>query len=511
MVKSTTYNYLTTELVKRLKVAYPKFESPTRVKGYGAFDKKPSAGKIAHLGTLLELSLYRCENPLTFTDGQGEVFVYNGKTYENVGDGITFFRELIKRTFLALNVGMIYVFEAPSRIAKSVMHGLESSDEFLFKPSYRYIAFTNGVLDLEKGELKGFNPNYIPKIVLDFPYVTARAHYKDCEDRYGFEHNPCRRWDRFIADKFEGVLPNEQIRKAFQSWCGMLLADREQLKVEYMACLYGPGSNGKSVLADVIKSVFGDQYCSNFTPKQLFKEGSSSEFRMNELAGSLLNVVGDLDKADFSGGEYKRFISGERVKARGVHERNFRFIKPPLMLCCTNEFPDTADDSHGHHRRLLPIASTTRIWTEKDKDPYLTAKLTTEDARVYVFSWIYEGYKRVIASNGTIEITGDVLEAQEYLKNRSNSLRRWWNDASDYCLPEEDSKFEWMRLKELHAEYVAYCEEHGEKEIFKDVDLGRMLVEIGFTEQSKLKRRYNGTWQYKIAKIEYNEDEDVNS
>lgn len=503
MTSAATYKYLTDCLSEAMLKAYPNFKpkDKPKFKGYGAYDKLPDAGKVAHLCLMFEQSIYRCERPVAYTDGEGNVFVFNGRIYDGVGNGLVFFRELVKRTMMALNVGNIYIANAPDKIAKSIMYGMESSDEFLFKPSRRYIAFTNGIFDLKDGKLKKFDSKYAPGIVLDIPYADPKTHYADCANRYGIGDNPCKRFDSFIKE----VLPHNQVREAFQSFCGMMLVDRDELKVEYMACVYGPGSNGKSVLADVIKSVFGDRYYSNFTPKQLFKEGNASDFRMNELSGKLINIVGDLDKSDFSGGDFKRFISGEKIKARGVYARQFREIQPPIMLCCANEFPDSADDSYGHHRRLLPLASTTRIWTEEDKDPFLTAKLTTQDARIYVFSWIYDGYRRVMRNEGRIPLGEDVLNAQAYLRDRSNSMRRWWNDDSPYCKPESTDKGEWRRLKELHEEYCAYCDSIGDKKKFRDVELSKMLVSLGMTEDKGYKRKLNGTTQFLVARKDINE------
>ncbi len=498
MAGRETYTYLTELLRDKMVKAYPKF-TDMRHKGYGAFDEQPKAGKIAHLSLLLEENIYRGEQPLMYADGEGNVYAYNGKVYEGVGNGYVFLRELVKRTLMALKVGGVYVALASGRIARTVMDGLESSDEYRYRPEQRYIAFTNGIFDVEKGELKEFNRKYVPAVVLDIPYIDAKAHYVECEKKYGYSGNPCRLWENFIGKSAgEGVFPNVQIREAFQSFCGLMLVNRDEVKVEYMACVYGPGSNGKSVLADAVKSVFGDRYYSNFTPKQLFKEGSASDFRMNELDGKLINIVGDLDKSDFSGGDFKRFISGEKIKARGVYGSVFRTIKPPIMLCCANEIPDTTDDSYGHYRRLLPLPSTTKIWTERDKDPFLTAKLTTEDARIYIFSWIYEGYKRVMKSGGRIPLGEDVIKAQTILRSQCNSMRRWWAECQ-WCVPETNEGGAWRKLSDLYAEYKQWCEMQDEVK-FRVTDLGRMFTSLGMTKENRYKRSMPSGTEYRLQR-----------
>ena len=147
------------------------------------------------------------------------------------------------------------------------------------------------------------------------------------------------------------------------------------------------------------------------------------------------------------------------------------------MICCCNEFPETGDDSEGHHRRLLPFESTRKMWTEKDKDTTLTARLTTPEARAYIFNWIYKGYRRIINNDNKLPLSDDTLKAQERLKANANSMRRWFA-GSDYDVPKDEKDGYWKLLKDLYSEYKAHCEEN-HYVVRSSRDLSQMLQSKG--------------------------------
>lgn len=517
MTGEVTYEWLTELLVGEMRKAYPKFDrvqelkaesqgskpknQESKIKGYGAYDKILENKKVAHLRGLLKNIVCRPDCPLAYVAPKEGLYVFNGRFYENTGDGAVFMGELVERVLERLNVGEIYRMYGSEKIARSIVKSLESSEIYLYKPNRRYVAFTNGIFDLEKGKLTKFDRTKVPAIILDFAYADPKAHYGACAEKYGVMDNPCKRWDRFIDE----VLPNKQFQKAFHCFCGLLLADRDTIKVEYMACIHGPGSNGKSVLAECVAKVFGKEYYSTFTPHQLFKQGSNSMFCVADLAGKILNLTGDLDKADFSSGEFKSFVSGEDVRAREPYGRKFRFIKPPLMMCCTNSLPRTSDDSQGYHRRILPIASTTKMYSGAERDTGLTHKLTQPDARCYIFSWIYSGYKQVRSNNWDIPIGEEVQRAIEYAMNNSNSMRLWWNSGEcKWRKPKADEEGEWVLLnKVIYAAYVDWCHDCNEKP-FDITDFGRMLHSLGYSKKAgNVRRMGNGTeYRVKIKEIE---------
>lgn len=472
MTDTTTYEYIAKELAAGMARVFadeymtPKMRS---LDGYGRFGKQQAwiSNNLREMFAAAVCSPRR----LVLVDGDGgdALRVYNGRYYEPANGG-DFMVELCHRTLVAAGVGRNYYGDA-KKIGLEALRRLQATDEWRYAPTPRYVNFTNVAFDLETGKVKEHDIRYAAGMCLDFEYKTP----DECAT--GELKWTKKLWDDFLGDEGAGVLPVRDVRVAFQCWCGMLLADRSEVKWERMAVIYGPGSNGKSVLADAISSVFGERLVGKFSLQQLFKGKQDSMFCMNSLYGKVLNITGDLDKSDFSGGDFKRYTSGDTFPARGPHEKRFRMVKPPMLLCCANGMPDTSDDTEGHHRRFFAVPSTLRVWGEEDKDPTLTAKLTTDAAKAVIFNWIYAGYKKVRSLGWRLPITPEVARAQEAMVDGSNSVRRWWRDSEWLVAPASEIKPIWVSLRDLKQSYDKYCADTGDKVMEGNV-VGRLLVSL---------------------------------
>ena len=482
MNSSKIYEYLCQWLAETMQAEYTTWEikgkKGNNLKGYGMIHSRRFPASENVLMSLVRNAVcYGKKRLFLFSEDGQTMYVFTGETFTPIeGRPNMFLKELIRRTFINLRIGIVYQTDTASIIARECIETLTSSDEYLYTPSRRYIAFTNGILDLEDKRLKAFNIRYQPYIMLDIPYGTIHGITSEFDKKYGLkrEDNPARRWEWKIKE----IIPNDDMRDAFQMFCGSLLLDREVCKFEYCCYLIGTGANGKSVLASAIAGVFGEQYFSRFTPKQLFKD-SDARVNIAALQGKIANLVGDLDKADFAGGDFKRFASGEKFQGRRNYKDPIQVVAPPL-LCCTNAMPESSDDSWGHHRRQLPIYTTTHQFTEEDKDPYLTQKLTSDESRSYIFAWIMEGYQKIISNGGNIKLGEDVLAAQRELRSNSNSARRWFRDYGYEAVEKPRDRDErWRSVKDLYEEYVAYSNHCGYASPVKRHELTNMLKSNG--------------------------------
>lgn len=504
MTSALTYEYLAKLLSKAMEDAFkatrkPEYKTKTLI-GLGRAGKRSDWVETL-LCELFERHICFDKSKLVLVgeDG-GTLYAFNGRYYERIGvKSDKFMTELVKRSMRELQIGAMYVQKCSEAIAKSIVSTLTSSDEYLYKPDRRYIAFANGIFDLEKGRLKQFDNKYRPYIALDMEYQDGKTLYQEYDKKYGVsrEKNPAKLWEWKIGE----IIPNKDMRDAFQQFCGSLLVDRDSCKVEYICYLVGSGSNGKSVVASAIAGVFGDDFFSRFSLKQLFKD-SDARVNIAALEGKICNLVGDLEAKDVdSGGDFKRAVSGEKFQGR----RNYKdpiMVRFPPLLCCTNSLPESSDDSWGYHRRQLPISTTTHQWTEEDKDPMLGVKLTCADARRYIFTWIYDGYKKIMRNGGNIKLGEEVVKAQKRLQNYSNSARAWWSDGG-YVLvgkPEERKDPRWRLQTELYAEYKAYAKEQGYAHEMKAAEVYSMIKSQGAVADVNYKRAA-GTMKFCVGRL----------
>lgn len=462
MVNEATYNYLKEYYAeaarKAYKESYGKNCKDKELQGYGKFDKQYGQYRVERLWELLDRVVCRGKEKLILADASGRfIYAYDGRKYERISDPLPFMKKLCNEIFFALEVNIKYR-PAAAKIAAELLSSITSTTEFQYTPDRKWIAFANGVFSLRDFKLHPFSSTKVTDIVLDYDYLTESECNRLCRA-------DGKRWDDFVGHKTNGVFPNTDTQNDIQLFCGALLLDRHEVKFEYMACIIGPGSNGKSVFVDAITGVFGRDYYATFTPSQLFREGSSSSFNVSDLEGKLVNVVGDLENKDFSGGCLKNYVSGAPIMAREPWGRKNRPVEPPLMICCANEFPETKDDSYGHHRRMRFFESTGKMWTEKDKDANLTAKLSTDVAKAYIFNWIVKGYKRIMQTPDYNIPWSEYSETvQERYKDNANSVRRWWHE-SQWEKPQDEAEGEWKPLSGLYDEYKAYCKQSGQNEM----------------------------------------------
>lgn len=448
------------------------------LKGSGHNDNMVMQWRVDRLRAIVRNLI--CEDKMKrfLSDGsKSAIYAFNGVCFVRVEDREIFLKELLKRAFIELDLGEKYNDEYPAKaIAMSCLDTISSSDKYLYRPNRRYVAFRNTVYDVKNRHSVKPSVEQCPAIVLDLDYKDKDELYRECAEKYGTFGNPCRLWDEKIAE----IIPNKDARSVFQQWCGALIADKSQFKLEYCMFLLGPGANGKSVVSNVIASVFGKEYFSCFSFRQLFKD-SDRNVNIAALVGKVANFIDDMDGKELSGGDFKRFASGGEFQGRVPYDKKpVKVIAPPL-LCCANTMPETDDDSYGGQRRRLVVHTTTRAFTGEDRDTSLTYKLTRPEALMYIFHWIVEGYRIFAKNKGDIVMGEDMKKSQEIIMAGSNNMRRWWAE-NDYEAVKECDKDCWRSLAELYDEYKAFAEAEGSKQHARP-ELSAMLAQKGCFKQ----------------------------
>lgn len=401
-------------------------------------------------------------------DEGGILYIFNGSNFERITNENTL-KYLIKLTMEKSNVGAVYQYNSSKKIADECEISIKQEKECKFIPDRRYAVFNNVVLDIETGKLSPHSVKYVTDMVFDFDY--------DPDKRFPF-------WEQFV----EKTIPDEEMRKAFQQFCGAFFVNRSKVKIEHICILVGSGQNGKSVLAEAIVGMFGGNLVTKYSPEQLFKS-SQRDYALADVHGKLANYCDDISNKDFSGGDFKLFTSGAPFQGRHPYGSYFIVTKIPLMLCCANAMPPTTDDTDGYYRRLLPIMCPNQV-ADKDKDPLLKDKLATPEARVGIFNWLLDGYHELIANNGKIEIGSSIKEVKDTIKAEANSARRWVKEMGFIAInPIDAQPSNWKSFADWMRIYKEYCNEYNESAKSPKA-VGLIFKEMGFASE----RRSSGTW-----------------
>lgn len=414
-------------------------------------------------------------------DEDGMLYVFNGEFFELLLEETML--EIIIEVMEDSNVGIVYQTGSAKMVKDYCLNRLKGDERCKFVPDRQYVCFKNGVLDLKSMKLRDFDVKYKTDIVLDFEY--------DPESRSVL-------WEKVLGT----TISDESMRETFQQYCGCFLADRREYKIEYITFIVGEGQNGKSIICKAVVNTLGPAVASSYSPEQLFKS-NQMEYHLADINGKIVNYCDEVSNKDFSGGDFKQFVSGGAFTGRHPYSRRpTKVDKIPLMLCCANAIPPTTDDTEGYFRRFLIILAPNHI-EEKDKDPMLEMKLQAPEVKAAIFNWMLEGYRKFIANGGKIELSSSVKEVVDEMKRNANSLRRWIDSHGYYAAEPTDGYGEgWKSLKEWMSEYIRYCNDWNETPKNKKA-FTEMFKKMGFA----CRRRSDGYWYYLAQKIEVDEPE----
>lgn len=415
-------------------------------------------------------------------DEDDMLYVFNGQYYELMLEASLL--EIIIEVMERMNVGIVYQTGSAKIVKDYCLNRLKGDERCRFEPNRQYVCFRNGVFDLDTMKLNPFNVKYKTDIVLDFDYLEG-------------VRSPL--WDKVLCQ----TVPDESMRETFHQYCGCFLASRKKYKIEYICFVVGEGQNGKSIICKAVVNMLGQGVASSYSPEQLFKS-KQMEYHLASVNGKIVNYCDDVSNKDFSGGDFKAFVSGGEFTGRHPYsQRPTRVTKVPLMLCCANKIPPTTDDTEGYFRRFLIILAPNHV-DDRDKDPMLEMKLQAPEVKSAIFNWVLDGYKAFIGNEGKVDVATSVREMVEEMKNEANSLRRWVDTMGYYPeKPASDYGDGWKSLKEIIQEYLRYCNDYGETPKNRKA-LTDMLKKEGYTAR----KRRDGMWFYLPSK---NPDEELSN
>lgn len=405
-------------------------------------------------------------------DADGMLYAFNGMYYEVMTEEALL--EVIISVMEAKNVGIVYQVGSAKVIRDYVLNTLNGTERCRFVPDRRYVCFTNGVLDLETMRFNGFNIRYKTDVVLDFEYKP------DLRSAL---------WDSVL----DRTIPDANMRETFHQFCGCFLAKREEYKIEHICFVVGEGQNGKSIICKAVVNMLGPAVASSYSPEQLFKS-SQMEYHLADVNGKIVNYCDEVSNKDFSGGDFKQFVSGGAFTGRHPYSRKpTKVDRIPLMLCCANSIPPTTDDTEGYFRRFLIILAPNHI-DDRDKDPMLEMKLRAPEVKASIFNWVLEGYKVFLRNGGKIEIADTVRDVVNEMRENSNSLQRWISTIGYVASePPADNPNApgWKSLREWVQEYIHYCQDWGETPRTR-----KAVTDMFKKMKAHSKRRADGIWYY---------------
>ena len=269
------------------------------------------------------------------------------------------------------------------------------------------------------------------------------------------------------------VLPEIEKQMILAEFFGYLFIKQSVLKLEKTMLLYGKGSNGKSVIFEIINALLGgSQNVSNYSLNSLTDEKG---YHRANLANKLLNYASEIS-GNLEASLFKQLVSGEPIEARLPYCEPFILTDYAKLVFNCNELPIVTEHTHAFFRRFTIIPFDVTI-EEKDQDRDLANKII-ENELSGVFNWVLDGLRRLL-ENKKITYCEAVNNQLELYKKQSDTVQLFLDD--DHYLKSAD---EYMPLQELYFYYRCYCSESGYKACSKRT-FSERLKNISFTIERK--------------------------
>ena len=230
------------------------------------------------------------------------------------------------------------------------------------------------------------------------------------------------------------------------------------------------GANGKSTLTEAISRMLGADNINSSSLEQL--EEDSHKFI---AASKLANMADDVDGSYIqSANMYKTFTAGSSVSVRQLYH-NSMVVKPYCtMISSCNIMPIFKEISGGMDRRMVIIPFKKSV-PEKERDPLLINKLSTEDAKSVWLNMAIEGLRYIRDNNGVLPECSVVEVENLQYKIKRDSVMGFLYDKCEIDLSsvdnskreETDERITNMILKStidiLYNDYLEYCNDEGIK------------------------------------------------
>ena len=359
--------------------------------------------------------------------------------------------------------------------------------EDFFKEELPYlIAVNNGILNLNKRELKPFSSEYRFFNKLDIDYVPN----KQCP---------------MIIKFFNSLFKDKKELKVIQELFGFLLYKEYFLEKAFM--FLGNGRNGKGKTLELMKKFIGIKNCAEISLESMEKD----MYGIGELFKKSANLCGDLSKSALKQtGEFKKLTGRDLLSAARKFKTRVQFVNYAKMIFSCNELPYTYDITEAFFNRwiildfpftFLPqneikeIEDKTNI---KIRDPNIIEKISTKEEMQGLLIWSLEGLER-LKKNKCFSYSPSTNETKNKWMRKSNSCMAFVLD----CIEEDPEGY--IIKTDFKINYVSYCRKH-KIQIASDKVIKNILTTIAGAEEDR--RRVDEIQKYVWCGIRLKEGKD---
>ena len=279
------------------------------------------------------------------------------------------------------------------------------------------LCFNNGVIDfVNKIFREGYPEDYITK--------TTRINYIPHDENNNEWKNTSEELIKFMSTLFPIVDLN---RYMWDHLASCLIGTN---KNQTFNVYHGSGSNGKSILADLMSATLGDY--KGTVPITLVTDargkigGTSDE--VLKLKGVRYAVMQEPSKnVKLNEGIMKELTGGDPIQARGLYSESEIFDPQFKLVVCTNNLFDIDSNDDGTWRRIRKCPFPSKFIDEgetyNDDTPYVFLKDKSLNEKLHKLAPVFASMlvRRAFETNGIVADCQTVLdESNKYRKGQDH-------------------------------------------------------------------------------------------
>jgi len=349
------------------------------------------------------------------------------------------------------------------------------------------VTFQNNLYDqiLQDGIMNIKNKNTDDKVLINLKNGTLeiddsmqfrlRGHDKDDFMTYCLPYNyhpdiEAPIWNNFLKE----VLPDEELRAILQEFMGYIFINN--LKLEKMLVLFGSGSNGKSVIFEVITALLGKENISSKGLGDVCKSGSEGSNHRAGLQDKLLNYGSEIKPKNIDNDIFKALASSEPVTMKILYKDVMDAPLNTKFIFNANTLPTNVEHTGGYFRRFI-IIPFENIIPKSKRDPNLHKKIIDSEL-AGVLNWCIIGTKRLL-ENEAFTYSDKVESILNRFKMDTNNILQF---IEEFSVENDDNKF--ISNEELYGFYFNFCESNSYKAFSKN-NFSKNLISLGYKKYSK--------------------------
>lgn len=266
-------------------------------------------------------------------------------------------------------------------------------------------------------------------------------------------------WSKFLNE----VLPDESKQKVLSEFMGYLFVSPKVQKHEKVLMLYGGGSNGKSVVFEVLNALLGSDNITNFNLENLT---DSTGYYRAEIENKLLNYASEIGTR-LDSTIFKQLASCEKITARSPYSKPITIEKYAKLIFNSNNLPQSNEHTNAYYRRFL-ILHFDQVIAEENQDKELSKKII-ENELSGVLNWVVTGLQRLLEQKRFTHSEAVENSLNQY-KTQSDTVRLFLQEENY-----NTSENKVISLQELYVNYKSFCL----------IDGYRFITKIAFSNQLK--------------------------